>query len=237
VKLCECGCDLPITSSNPNVRFRPGHYSKTEEWKQKLRERDMGNQYALGCHYTEERKQKMRERKMGNQYALGHICHHTEETKQKISNANRGKKRTEEAKRKIGERSSARWQNPEFIQKVVNGLHKKPTISEKKLENILSEIAPEFQYNGGFELGITIGGKIPDFVNVNGKKQIIELFGCWHHACPICCPDAIEHGFVSDEKERIELYVKYGWDCLVVWSHELKDTNQAISKIRRFVAQ
>ena len=36
MKLCECGCGLPVTSSDPNARFVNYHYSKTEEGRQQI---------------------------------------------------------------------------------------------------------------------------------------------------------------------------------------------------------
>lgn len=59
-------------------------------------------------------------------------------------------------------------------------------------------------YNGNGKQNIIIGGKIPDYVRMDGKKQVIEVFGTyWHNE--------------EEEEERIEHYRKYGYDCLVIW--------------------
>ena len=99
-----------------------------------------------------------------------------------------------------------------------------PNKVEMKLSYILRSITPGiFYYNGDFRLGITIGGKVPDFVNMNGKKQVIELFGdYWHQG--------------QDPRNLIEYYARYHYGCLVIWEHELsKDKGDLREKILEFV--
>ena len=122
-------------------------------------------------------------------------------------------------RRKIQKIYKLLWQDPEYIRKVLKGLQVRPTNAEKRLELILNEIAPDFQYNGDFSLGITIGGKIPDFINTNGEKQIIEMFGDYWHK-PI------------EEQLRKEVFKEYGYDCLVVWENELEHEVELVNKIK-----
>ena len=73
----------------------------------------------------------------------------------------------------------------------------------KKFEN-------EWAYNGCLEQGIVLDQMVPDFVNINGKKKIIELYGdYWHQD--------------DDPVDRISLFKGYGYDTLVVWERELDD--------------
>ena len=66
-----------------------------------------------------------------------------------------------------------------------------------------------------------LSGKIPDFVNVNGKKKLIELYGdYWHRN--------------DNPQDRINLFKKFGWDTLVVWEKELKDEILLKEKILEF---
>lgn len=68
---------------------------------------------------------------------------------------------------------------------------------------------------------VIIGGKNPDFVNVNGQKKIIEFFGeHWHKP--------------EDEIEKREIYNSYGFDLLVVWGKDLKDERLLLKKIVDF---
>lgn len=76
------------------------------------------------------------------------------------------------------------------------------------LDRFLQKTYPgEWAYNGNLEQGVLIGNKIPDFININGKKEVIELFGCYWHS--------------EDEVEKkIEHYKKYGFDCKIIWDYE-----------------
>lgn len=113
---------------------------------------------------------------------------------------------------------------PEYIQKYIKGLNKKPNKAEKRLNEIISSVCPDYKFNGGYELGITIGNYIPDFVNVNGKKKVIELFGKrWHQE--------------SEIESRKAKMAKLGWDCLVIWDSELENQHlrdEVANKIKTF---
>lgn len=117
------------------------------------------------------------------------------------------------------------WQNKEFKNKKVKALLKgnsvKPNKVEKKLNVILQHIVPnEFKYVGDGQ--IIIDGKCPDFINCNGKKQIIELFGdYWHRG--------------QTGLKKINHYKKYGYLTLIIWEHELKNLELLNQKIIQFV--
>lgn len=103
--------------------------------------------------------------------------------------------------------------------------------SEKKLSYLLRFVAPgEFKYNGDGRLGVVLGYRTPDFVNVNGKKKVVELFGCYWHGCKECGFDKrmVKNNDVSN-------YGKLGYDCSVVWEHELKDEENLKIKLKTFV--
>ena len=70
---------------------------------------------------------------------------------------------------------------------------------------------------------IFIAGFVPDFININGQKKIIELYGDYWHK------DTQEK-----DKYRIDTFKKYGYDTLVIWEHELKDLEKTRNKIRSF---
>jgi len=94
-----------------------------------------------------------------------------------------------------------------------------PNPAEKKLQEILNNILPgEYKYNNGW---FVLGTKIPDFVNVNGKKKLIELFGELYHK-----PEEVH--------ERISYFKKYGWDTLIIWANELNNKKEVEEKILKF---
>jgi len=90
---------------------------------------------------------------------------------------------------------------------------------EKTLEAYLGIVAPgEFRYNDGWFI---LGRKVPDFVNVNGQKKLIELYGThWHD--------------IGDDDERIEYFRGFGYKTLVIWDDELYDP-RIFSRLSSFI--
>jgi len=112
------------------------------------------------------------------------------------------------------------WQDPEFVKKQMEARYVKQNKLEKKLEDIVNKIYPkEYKFVGGGE--VVIAGKCPDFINVNGQKKIIELFGdYWHQG--------------ENPQDRIDIFKPYGYDTLVIWERELKNMEWVKFRIRRF---
>lgn len=54
-----------------------------------------------------------------------------------------------------------------------------------------------------------IGGKNPDFINVNGQKKIIEMFGDYWHSREVTGTSKRSH-----LQERIKHFAKYGFKDL-----------------------
>ena len=102
---------------------------------------------------------------------------------------------------------------------------------EKKLLNLLDETCPgEFAYNGHRELGVTIGHRIPDFWNINGKKKAIELFGDFWHG-----EEHTGRDKETEENKMLEAYNKAGVNCLIIWEHELENIEKLKEKVLTFI--
>ena len=125
-----------------------------------------------------------------------------------------------EVKRK---KSKALWRDPEYIKKVQNGYHCKPNKPESMILDLLESLYPgEWKFTGDFSL--IINGKSPDFVNCNGKKLIIELFGdYWHRG--------------EDPKDRAKVFEPFGYDTLVIWESELKDIDAVGLRVKEFMLE
>jgi len=114
--------------------------------------------------------------------------------------------------------------NPEWkacwLTKILKASHRRPNYLEMFLDERIQIIHPgEFKYTGDGE--IIIGGKNPDWFNINGKKQVIEFFGRhWHKS--------------EDEANKVNHYEKYGYKCLVIWSEELKNLEILDRKLKEF---
>jgi len=111
------------------------------------------------------------------------------------------------------------WNDPEFQRKQVEAHNIKPNKPEIALLALLNEIAPgHWKYVGDYQFWIA--RKNPDFIDAIDKK-IIEMFGdYWHKG--------------EDPSVRIEHYAKYGYRTLVIWEHELEDTQAVKTRIMEF---
>ena len=127
---------------------------------------------------------------------------------------------TQTAREKISRITRERWSNPDWARKMLKRFNSKPNSLEKKLGQMLDEAMPgTWKYVGDGQ--VIIGGKCPDFINVNGKKKLIELYGAYWHD-------------IFDIARRVEFFRQYGFDTLIVWDEELKDESRLKSKIIKF---
>ena len=129
------------------------------------------------------------------------------------------------------------WSDPDYrerhIKLIIQGRRQCPTDPEKKLHKLLRRLCPnEFAYNGNRGC-VILANHIPDFVNVNGRKQVIEVFGCYWHGCRFCGHSNITKA--RADRQRINDFRKLGWKSLVVWEHELKNPARLEGKIKAFV--
>ena len=100
-------------------------------------------------------------------------------------------------------------------------LHMQPNQSEQRLYALLDELYPD-QWAFVGDWSMVIAGKNPDFVNVNGRKLIIELFGdYWHKG--------------QNPQDRINTFAVFGFHTLVIWESELKDFPTLTKRIQEFV--
>lgn len=157
---------------------------------------------------------KMRSRAgMGRVHSLG--------TKKRMSIARRKQPPiSEKIKQKMSATHRANWQNPEYAKRVLLAQKRVPNRCEIHLNEILSKnFRKEWRYVGNGE--VVIGGKNPDFININGKKQVIELFGnYWHNE--------------ENPQGRISVFKKYGFDTLIIWENELSNENTVIKRVTNF---
>jgi len=183
-------------------------------WREKLSLQDIAK--LLGCNYgTVYRAFKRfsiprRSRKEATKIALN-----KPEVKEKLKKYMRSLLSTQEKK-------------IEWLMHILEnvGANKGPTKPERKLMEILDKAFPgEWIYNGNCEAGVVIGGLIPDFVNVNGKKVVIEVFGeYWHKRDDI--------PYFQTEEGRIRIFRKYGWGAIIFWENEIYDEEYVISKVK-----
>ncbi len=101
------------------------------------------------------------------------------------------------------------------MKELFRSLNNKKNKSETFLEFILKKNVPkEYKYVGNGRFFIEKYN--PDFININGQKKIIELFGDYWHNKP---------GIKEKDARKMKVYKNYGYDCLVIWEKDLKKNN------------
>lgn len=197
-----------------------GHKA-SEETREKMRLAHSGekNHFFHKCH-TEEAKEKIRLSRIGKPTTLGACL--SDETKNRISKAKLGKPVNKSLTR--SQTYISKWQDPDFakgrISSILRSAKNRPNKSEKQLMNLLETNFPgEYKYVG--DGSFVIGRLNPDFVNINGRKQVIELFGnYWHKP--------------EEALQRENTFSEYGFQTLIIWESELSDFNNVIAKLINF---
>jgi len=123
-------------------------------------------------------------------------------------------------------KTKARWESwskdtqEAFIKKCLKASATLPNKEEKRLDEILQKNFPTtWKYVGDGEF--ILARKNPDFINIQGKKEIIELWGEYFHSG-------------QDPKEREAIFKEYGYTTLIIWCKELKDEERLVKKITKF---
>jgi G:T-mismatch repair DNA endonuclease (very short patch repair protein) len=190
----------------------------SEETKRKISEAKKGQKTRLGAKHTPEAIAKMSHVKLGNRNSVGHMM--PIESKLKLSRERKGNYLVKE------------WQDIERKERWIKAIRSAQSIHPNKPETAIMQILDiidnkhwEFVGDGK----VTLGGRIPDFINVNGQKKIIEMFGDYWHGEKARCYEETEEG-------RIAHFAKYGFKTLIVWESEIKKTPEVVkSKIAAFV--
>lgn len=145
---------------------------------------------------------------------------HSQETIKKMSVVKVGHTVSEKTRELIRAKNKKTWADPIFAKKVFKSAEVKPNKLELSFDLFLQDNFPkEWKYVGDGE--IFIAGRVPDWININGKKQLIELFGSYWHK-------------PEDEEIRKSHFKKFGFDTLVIWDKELRNKKQLLSKIKSF---
>ena len=121
------------------------------------------------------------------------------------------------------------WKNPIYrkrqIKLILEGINRSPNKPEKTLINLIKKNNLPFHYVGNGK--VIIEGFNPDFINNNGKKQIIEVNGDYWHNLP---------KMIKKDKKKMKIYRKYGYKTLIIWENELIgnfNQNRIIDKIKK----
>ena len=241
IRLALKGRKLPEDVINKMKKAKKGQvpWNKNKKLSKKTRKKMSKSRLGkpsgmLGKHHTKEWKKEHRKRMTGkNNPFFGK--HHTKKERKKMRLRNTGKHFSKKTRRKKSKTAKKNWQNPKIREKtiraILSGSRIKPNKAELKLNIILQKILPkEYAINVRAEIMI-LGRKIPDFVNITGKKKIIELFGTYWHSDKFIQKNGC---YEDTEKGKIAYFRKLGWDTLIVWEKELGDLKRLKRKILKF---
>lgn len=236
VPVCLCGCGEPVTKiTKTSVRLGrvKGEFNKYVCGHNKNREGTVHSKKSIermrnahtGFKHTTQTKEKIRIIAFDKGYGKwmrGKVV--SEDLRLKISRSMMGKnkgKKTEVSKLKMSASKIKLWKTDEYVSKQMKAHRVKQNKKELLLEKILHDLYPnEWKFVGDGQ--VIIDGKCPDFINVNGQKKIIELFGdYWHKG--------------ENPQDRIDVFKPFGYDTLVIWEKDLKDMIYTKMLINHFV--
>lgn len=193
--------------------------SKSAEFRNKISLANKGNKSRTGQYNSAETNAKLRIFHTGLKASP--------EARKKMSLSRTGKKNhffgkhhTEETKEKLRLTSRAQWQDNNFVSRWMTIRNLRPNKIEERLNAILQKEFPgTYKYVGAGEF--ILGGKCPDFMNINGKKEIIELYGdYWHQE--------------DNPQDRIDFFKQYGYKTLVIWEHEIEKEEAVTTRIKEW---
>ena len=117
--------------------------------------------------------------------------------------------------------------DPEFQKKRLMGCIKKPNRPEKKLIKLFKLNNLPYKYVGNGQ--VIIGNKNPDFINCNGQKKIIEMFGDYWHS-----EKNKKLNWKITEFGTKAIYSQYGFKTLVIWQSELDNLDSVLERVKKF---
>jgi len=184
--------------------------SRSEQTRKKISE------FHKGRKHTAETEKKMSESHKANlpstAFKKGSIPWNkgkkmSEEFCIKMSQALTGKKLPLNVREKMSKTHKQLCADPNYVRKRIRAIATKPNKLEILFGDLLDLILPnEYKYVGDGQF--ILAGKCPDFLNVNGQKKLIEVFGDYWHAD-------------ENPQDRIDLFAEYGYATL-----SLGDRNQ-----------
>lgn len=205
---------------------------KAELYKNRVSEQFRGNKFAKALKgrtyekiYTYEKAQELKKNRgaylKGKSYEMVFGEEKSQILKIRLSQLYKGTKNPEHSKWMKGKPSPIKGLSVIEIygetraisirKKWFESNHARPNGLEKYFHGFFKE---KIEYVGDGKL--FIGGKCPDF-KVHNQDKLIEIFGdYWHQE--------------KELNKRIQLFETYGYKCIVLWEHEIRNDLESIKK-------
>ena len=113
-------------------------------------------------------------------------------------------------------KAKERWLTKEYQEAFAKGCAVHPNNLEQDFRELLETLFPsQCIFTGDFSFWI--GGKNPDFCLVGHQRKCIEVYGdYWHKG--------------DDPQDRINHFNQQGWECLVIWESEFRNSKESVCK-------
>jgi len=151
-------------------------------------------------------------------------------------NALRRAREKPEYRLKQAEATRLSWKDQEVREKRIKGalkaLNRRPTNLEQRLIGIIKKYKLPYRYTG--DGSVIVAGLNPDFINANGAKTLIEIFGIAFHDPERTFRSRIP--LPQQEEYRKAIYASFGFDCLVLWDDEMEGLSdkEIANRIKKF---
>lgn len=163
---------------------------------------------------SKKTREKMSKSHKGEKHSM-YGKHHSEKTKEKISHSLMGNIPWNKGKKNVYSEETLKVMTELRHRQKIPTHHTSP---ERKFEEICEKYNLPFRYVGDGQLWIGKEHLNPDFIENNGKKIIVEIFGDYWHS-PLINPNLPER---ATFKYRKECYKKHGFKAYFLWESDLK---------------
>ncbi len=180
--------------------------SKREDVKERIRLKAFGRKLDVVT------KEKLSNLKRGDKNPM-FGKHHTIEAIKKMKMSKLGKPNIKWKGKHHAESTKEKIRQMRMKQRLPN----KFTKPEMKFMRIIRKHNLPYKYTGNGSFWIE--NINPDFVQTNGKKICIEIWGDYWHNLP---------KEIKKDEKKLEILQKYGWHRIVIWEHELLNVTQPI---------
>lgn len=202
----------------------------SEITKEKMRKANKGNTpWNKGGKWSEEIKIKMRE-------------NHGDRSGE--NNSFYGKHHSEATRKVMSEKATKRCESKEERERMSQmRKHRKFPTHHTKPEMVFEEICKKnnlpFHYvgDGGLWIGKKGGKQLnPDFIEANGKKIVVEIFGDYWHS--LLLNPRVRESVTLPYRERH--YKKYKWTPIFIWETDLKRPDAeafVVSELKEYIGE
>ena len=159
--------------------------------------------------------------------------HLSEETRKKIGAANRGRIPSEETRQKLRDARLGWHHSPETRAKILASLNRPEVAAKLRAKRALRifplyDTKPEIAVQGwllSHGIEFTKHRCIPGLnhqwdIKIESQKTLVEVDGCYWHACPVHRPNS--HVDISRQYKNDRIARAAGWRVIRIWEHDIK---------------